>query len=198
MRILKSIIATGVGVLVMLLAAGLVHAQQGHGMGMHQGQGVQGQMSAEQLEELRELRVEFGQEMYEARSELHGKYRELGLQMAGEEVDTGQVRSLVREINELRGELFSTRVDMYLQMRERELLHPYSGFGTMGPGRMGMGGHGMMGAPGMGQGMMRGMCPMMQGMGPGMMHGPGMGQGMMHGPGMGPGMMHGPGMGQGW
>lgn len=86
------------------------------------------------------------------------KRAELNAELAASEVDESKVNNLVQEINDLRSEMFSQRINMGLEMRKQGLYH-------FGPGMM-MGGGGF--------------CP-----GPGMMQGgPGMGYGMMQGPGM--------------
>jgi len=177
MRKAKQFLAIAVG-LALVLVVGSASAQQdrgmhqrGYGQGMQQGYG-QGyaQMSPEQLQQVRQIQAQYADKMYDLRSRLYAKQQELSAAMAADEVDTGKVNSLVSEINELRGELFSARTEMQLEIRQQGLFPTYGGYG-MGPGMM-----------------MHG-----RGMGPGMMHrGYGMGPGMMHG---GPGM--GPGMGQG-
>jgi len=193
-------VAMAVG-LALVLTAGLATAQKGqkgqgmHGQGMQQGYGY-GQMSPEQMQKAQDIYAEYSDTMYELRSQIFAKQQELAQALAGEEMNSDQVRSLTEEIHTLRGDLSSMRTEMYIEMREKDV-QPYHGYGMMGQSMMGPGmmhGRGMMG-PGMTHGG--------QGMGPGMM-----GSGMMHGgrgmgPGMmGPGMMYGgwgmgPGMGQG-
>jgi ribosomal protein L29 len=132
--------------------------QRGYGHGYGQ------QMSPEQMQQMQQIQAKYAEDMYDLRSNLFAKQQELAAAMAADEVNTSRVRSLVSEINQLRGELFSTRVEMKMEMRQQGLMPGY-----------GMG-HGMMHGRGMGPGMM----------GSGMMHGRGMGSGMM-----GPGMMYG-------
>jgi len=190
MRKVGQFVAIALG-LTLMLTAGAAMAQKDRGMhGMQQGQGMQrgygqgyGQMDPEKMQQMRDIQADYAEEMYELRSQLFAKQQELSAAMAGERVNEEQARSLVSEINDLRGELFSQRMEMRMEMRQQGLMSPYGGYGMMGPGMMGQGMmHG--GGYGMGPGMM----------GSGMMHGRGMGPGMRHrgmGRGMGPGMMYG-------
>ena len=143
-------------------------AQQGYG------QGYYNQISPQQLQKVQEIQANYADEVYDLSSQLYAKQQELAsLLMSGEEMEASKRKSLVNEINELRGQLFATRVEMQQKLLQSGALSSYGGYGMMGPGMMHGGGYGM---------------------GPGMMHGgPGMmGPGMMHGGyGMGPGMMRG-------
>ncbi|MCF8086103.1 MAG: periplasmic heavy metal sensor [Desulfohalobiaceae bacterium] len=191
MKKVRQFVAIALG-LALMLTAGAAMAQKDRGMhGMQQGQGMQqgygygqgyGQMNPEMMQQMRDIQAQYADKMYDLRSQLFAKQQELSAAMAGEQVNADRVRSLVDEINNLRGELFSARTEMQIEMRQKGIMSSYGGYG-MGPGMMGPG---MMG-PGMMHGGGYGMGPGM--MGPGMMHGRGMGPGMMRG--MGPGMMYG-------
>ncbi|MFP4258320.1 MAG: periplasmic heavy metal sensor [Desulfovermiculus sp.] len=135
------------------------------------------QLSEEQQEALQDIHDKYYDQLNDLRLQLRAKKAALNVQILGSEPDQGKVDTLVEEINELRGEFYSTKVQMQMEKRENDL--PVRGMGMRGKGMM------------QGQGMMQGKsCPMMhkkmQGgqmmKGKGMMRGgQGMGQGMMQG-----------------
>ncbi|MFO8032182.1 MAG: periplasmic heavy metal sensor [Desulfohalobiaceae bacterium] len=136
---------------------GIMHGP-GYGPGMGPGYGYS-QLTEEQQQALQDIYAERSGELYSLGSKHMAKRAELNAELAASEVDETRINNLVQEINELRSEMFSQRIQMSLEMRKQGLYQ-------FGPGMMGQ----------------SGFCP---GSGPGMIQGgPGMGYDMMQGPGM--------------
>ncbi len=176
----RTVIFSGLAVLLLcsLAVAAPMKGMQGNAtyQGSQMGQWYD-QLSEEQQEALQTIHDKYYDQLNDLRLQLKAKKAALNVQILGSEPDQAQVDTLVEEINELRGELYSTKVQMQMEKRENDL--PVRGMGMHGKGMM------------QGQGMMQGKsCPMMhkkmQGgqmmKGKGMKHGgQGMGRGMMQG-----------------
>jgi Spy/CpxP family protein refolding chaperone len=171
---MKTLKVLSLALALLLVMASVSMAAPGQkGKGMMHGSGYSGpgtgygysygysQLTDEQQQALQDIYAERSGELYSLGTKLMAKRAELNAELAASEVDETRINDLVQEINQLRSEMFSQRIQMSLEMRKQGLYH-------YGPGMMGPGGF----QPGAGPGMMQG--------------GPGMGYGMMH---RGPGMM---------
>lgn len=130
------------------------------------------QLSEKQQQALQSIHEKYFDQMRDMRLQLKAKKAALNAQVLGSEPDQEQVDVLVKEINQLRSKLYSTKVQMQMEKRANDL--PVRG---MGMHKQGMGMMNGQGCPMMNKKMHGG--KMMQGKG--MRHGghQGIGQGMM-------------------
>lgn len=145
---MKTRVVRGVIVVTVIAAVGVFSANafawRGHGPGgWGEGPCAEGpyaaNLSAEQLDQLKELRDAFFGATADLRREVHRKHLALRSELAGKTPDPAAAKALQQEISDLRAQLAEKRIDHLLAVKK---IHPDAGFPLMtggGPGGRWMG-----------------------------------------------------------
>jgi zinc resistance-associated protein len=119
----------------------------GGGPGYGYGYGGGYQMTPEQRKAYQEIAGKYQAQFAKLSEQMWNKHAQLNAVLAQDKIDAAQARSLSKEIGALSAQVFETRVNMLIDMREKGF--SYYGLGMMHGGHMGgMMGPGMMGGYG--------------------------------------------------
>ncbi|MGE4424311.1 MAG: periplasmic heavy metal sensor [Pseudodesulfovibrio sp.] len=127
---------------------GMMGGGPGYGMMTGPGYGGNYQLSPEQQKAYQEIVGKYQAQFAKLSEQMWTKHAQLNAVLAQDKIDAAQARSLAKEIGALSTQVFETRVNMLIDMREKGF--SYYGMGMMNGGMYG----GMMGGGMMGPGMM--------------------------------------------
>jgi zinc resistance-associated protein len=125
------------------------------GGGPGYGYGYGYQLTPEQQKAYQEIAGKYQAQFAKLSEQMWNKHAQLNAVLAQDKIDAAQARSLSKEIGALSAQVFETRVNMLIDMREKGfsyyglgMMGGHMGGGMMGPGMMG--GHGYHGGYGYG------------------------------------------------